>query len=95
MKKAVWIKADGEQIDVQPRNGKTFELDELQAFVGGYIEILYIKNNKFMVVNEEGKLNGLDVNAIGTHIWNDHSDVPHAFDPVVGDVLVCSRSMID
>lgn len=49
------IKTDGTIIEVQPKNGTDFQLEELQAVVEGYIQIVRLDNDKVMVVNEEGK----------------------------------------
>lgn len=57
------FKTDGQVISVQPKNGKDFSLKELKAIVGGYIEIIRM-NDKYMVVNEEGKLDQLPCNGI-------------------------------
>lgn len=57
------FKTDGQVISVQPKNGKDFTLKELKAIVGGYIEIIRM-NDKYMVVNEEGKLDQLPCNGI-------------------------------
>ena len=90
--KARIYKAHGETIDVEPRNGNDFSLDELQAIVSGYIEIAYLNGNKIMVLNEEGKLKGLAINWEATRIyrktylWSD--------DVIVGDVLVCNENQL-
>jgi hypothetical protein len=56
---------------VHPRNGKTFELDELQSVVGGYIQVIHPRSseNSLMVINEEGKLKGLPYNELATKLW--------------------------
>lgn len=77
---AKWIKTNGETIDVQPKNGTDYSLDELQGFVGGYIEIIGIDAKSIMVVNEEGRLNNLPVNEHASFL---------ARMSIVGDVLVC------
>ena len=88
---AMIIKTDGQVISVQPKNGKDFTLQELKAIVGGYIEIIRM-NDKFMVVNEEGKLEQLPCNALATGLYwanvggNDY---------IVGDVLVCGIDEIN
>ena len=48
------VKTTGEKHKVSPKNGKDYKLKELQDIVDGYIEIVYLQNNKIMVVNEEG-----------------------------------------
>ncbi len=59
---ATLIKTDGTISSVHPKAGigKSFNLDELQGYVGGYIEIVYTADGKLCVVNEEGRIIGLD-----------------------------------
>ena len=78
---ATLIKSDGTIIEVEPKNDTDFNLEELQQYVGGYIELLTLINFRYMVVNEEGKLNGLPLNAKASAIYR--------FDTIVGDVLIC------
>lgn len=77
---ARWIKTNGETIEVEPKNGTDYSLEELQGFVGGYIEIVRIDDERLMVVNEEGKLNELPINSMATYLVREL---------IVGDVLVC------
>lgn len=60
---------------IEPENGKTFELEELQALVGGYVEdVGYIEiDKKFykILVDEEGKLKDLPVNRA---FWWNHGN---------------------
>src|SRR5712692_148041 len=68
---ATIYRPDGTNQEVQPANGRSFTLDELQLIVGegtdegrGYIEIVPCKDRKhILVLNEEGKLLGLPINA--------------------------------
>lgn len=83
-------KADGSIIKIQPRNGHDFKLDELRDIVGGYIEIVYLRNNRVMVVNECGKIFGLPFNLNATCIA-----AVDCGDTIVGDALVCKRSEIE
>ena len=55
-------------------------LEQLQKHVDGYIEVVCLPDDKLMVVNEEGTLNGLPRNIAASTI---------AKRPIVGDVLVC------
>lgn len=67
MRTATWIKVDGTETEVQPRNGKRFELEELQKMVGGYIELVRTQPPvREMYINEEGLLDGLPVNPVAT-----------------------------
>lgn len=76
------IKTTGEIIDTQPSNGTDFSLTELQAVVGGFIEVVHLPDGRLMVVNDEGKLNGLPVNPKASELYPDI---------IVGDVLVCEH----
>lgn len=89
---ATIIKAHGEAFSIEPRNNNDFSLSELQAIVSGYIEIVPLKGNDVMVVNEEGKLNGLAINHTATRIYMEAN--PYALDIIVGDVLICNRNQI-
>ena len=50
--KAYHIAVDGTIIEITPANGETFELQEAQKYVEGYIEIVYLNDRQIMVVNE-------------------------------------------
>lgn len=93
MKKAKWLKANCDVVDVTPKNGRDFQLDELKRFVGGFIEIVRINDKQIMVVNEEGKLNGLPYNSLATEAlilaYQGRVD-----DYIVGDVLLCDNDMV-
>ena len=79
------IKADGSTVDVTPRSGTGYSLDELKGFVGGWIEIVPLRGGKIMVVNEEGLLMGLPVNETASLL---------ARQTIVGDVLVCASERV-
>lgn len=51
---------------VTPNNGVAFDLDELQAFVGGYIEFVHLDDDLIMCINEDGKLKELPRNPLAT-----------------------------
>ena len=84
---ATIYKANGEVIETTPKNGKDFSLEEMQAIVGGYIEIVYLDNGKLMIVNEEGKINGLPLNENASMLVG-YTDL------VMGDVLVCESKQV-
>lgn len=83
------IKANGEVTEITPKNNKTFELEELQKYVGGYIEIVNTNDGRIMVIDEEGKLNNKDENSKATYLFE------NPFDIIVGDVVVCDSKLID
>ena len=84
-------KTNGEIIDIEPKNGKDFQLKELKDIVGGYIELVTLPNDEFMVVNEEGKIMRLPVNANATEIY--HREIGR-WNYIVGDCLICKTSQI-
>lgn len=45
----------GEQ-EVSPKEGDVYSLEELQDYVGGIIELVWLKDGRLMVVDEEGAL---------------------------------------
>jgi len=92
MMQGLRINANGTQSTVAPANGTRFSLAELQAIVGGYIEIVYALDGQAIVLNEDGKLNDLPVNAGACALYG---PARSGHDLIVGDVLVCPSSAID
>ena len=84
-------KTNGEVLDIEPKNGKDFSLEELQTVVGGYIEIAEMQGGEYMVINEEGKLKGLPFNENATELYQKKV---YQGDFIVGDVLVCKKSQV-
>ena len=80
------IKSSGEVIETKPNNGTDFSLEELQAIVGGYIEVVGLRDGRLIVCDEEGKLKGKEHNQKATEIYQ--ANVPN-WDHLVGDVLLC------
>ena len=77
---------------IQPPVGcESYSLKELQDFVGGYIQILPLKD-KYLVLNEEGKINGLPVNIQATQVWR---DILAEDDIVLQDHIVGNALMVD
>ena len=83
---------DGVVEDIQPKNGKDFKLEELRDIVEGWIEILYLNDGRLMVINEEGKLEGLDLNVNATNIYMESFENN---DIIVGNALVCDKNEIE
>ena len=82
---ATVLKATGECINVKPKNGTDFSLDEAQKVVGGFIEVIHLSSTQLMIVNEEGKLRNLPYNYQASLI----AYMARKADAIVGDVLVC------
>lgn len=71
---ATLIKTDGSKLEIQPQNGLDFQLDELQKFVDGYIEIINLHNGDILVINDNGK-DVLDSNETATEIAHKHNAI--------------------
>ena len=83
---------NGDFQETQPNNGSTFELEELQEVVGGYIEIVRLRDGRMIIVDEEGKSKDKAVNIPATNILRrDH----YTTDYIVGTAIVCDADMID
>ena len=52
-------------------------LAEMQKFVGGYIEVVYASNGDQIVLDEEGRLKGKEINIVDDEVAN-----------IVGDALI-------
>lgn len=87
------LNADGSARNIEPKNGTDFQLDELKEIVGGYIEIVDLRNGQILVINEEGKLERLEVNGLATSIAA-HAGAIASWDCIVGNVLLCNSDQV-
>ena len=91
-KSAKIIYTDKEAEDYTPKNGKTFELTEMQEIVGGYVEPIRLNDGRMIIVDEDGKSKDKAVNIPATNILRrDHFTT----DYIVGTAIVCDADMID
>ena len=88
---ALWIKTNGDNVEVQPENGKSFTLPEMQKFVGGYIEALRVQNppGGILWLNEDGKLLELSYNPWADLFAKTHCGLAYD-DHIVGDCLLAT-----
>jgi Domain of unknown function (DUF3846) len=84
---AIVIPPSGVRYEQLPANGRTFELPELQALVGGYLEALRIGDGRWLFINEDGKGLDLPVNPAATALMRQRI-FPE--DYIVGTAVVCS-----
>jgi hypothetical protein len=96
---AVLLKANGASETVSPASGPAFTLSELQAFVGGYIEIVRApfvlidtQEQTWLVLNEDGKREQLAVNYKATALY--HQAGGARDDRIVGDVLLATHTEV-
>ena len=91
-KSAKIIYTDKEAEDYTPKNGKTFELTEMQEIVGGYVEPIRLNDGRMIIVDEDGKSKDKAVNIPATNILRrDHFTT----DYIVGTAIVCDADMLD
>jgi len=85
---ALLIPATGDMRPVVPPDQRAaFTLAELQAFVGGHIEVLRIPDGRVAFLNEEGKLLNLPHNRLATALL---APQLQAGDWIAGDVVICT-----
>ena len=68
MRKAIVLNADGTKSEMDLDSGN--ELKNLQDAVGGYVQVVYLKDDLAIWVNEDGKFTDLPLNPNATAIWN-------------------------
>lgn len=82
------IRTNGIVEEVAPKSGSNFSLKELQEYVGGYIEIVQIPedNSLIAIANEEGLLKRLPYNSAANIMFGLE---------LVGDIIICPKTMLD
>ena len=91
-KSAKIIYTDKGAEDYTPKNGTTFELEEMQKIIGGYVEPIRLNDGRMIIVDEDGKSKDKAVNIPATNILRrDHFTT----DYIVGTAIVCDADMIE
>jgi hypothetical protein len=72
-------------VPVVPANGTDFTLEEAQAHVGGYVELINLGDEHILLVDEDGLLKDLPPNEGAAKVANGY--------PLVGNVLLLHVSM--
>jgi len=85
MKLAIKLTAEG-NASIIDLTADSNELLTLQMAVGGYIEAKTLESGYTLIMNEEGKLNGLPINERATEIWL--ANFPNFPDVILGDVVI-------
>jgi len=88
--------------EVKPKYGSKFTLKELQEYVDGYVEFVYLKDNLIMVVNEDGICRQLPLNPIASFILCTEMNIdlqnvkPNQDLPlIVGNVLILRKGELE
>lgn len=87
---ATLIEPSGKTTTVAPKNGTSFSLEELQGFVGGYIEFVSVSDDGklVLIIDEEGKLKEKPDNEVAT--LKAAGFIRHG-DFIVGNALFCTN----
>jgi hypothetical protein len=81
--KAITISVDNECALVE----SSWEYEEINKSVGGWIEGVHLGKYGYMFINEEGKLHRLDSNTIATYLAKDSGNLMKG-DVIVGNVVI-------
>ena len=73
------------KLHLSKRSVDDYSLEELQTIVGGNIQIIPMGKGQ-LIINENGKLEGLETNFSATSIWFNHYGQT---DLIVGNALYC------
>ncbi|MBO4999565.1 MAG: hypothetical protein J6J25_04355 [Bacteroidales bacterium] len=81
-------KDDGTIIEVEPKNGRHFRLEELYEMLEcDLVEMVFLRDNKIMLIYEEGKYTKSTLNVNATNLYN---AVPRLnYDWIAGHAIVC------
>jgi hypothetical protein len=81
-KKALLVAVNGDCATVEFTEETSYDM--LSKGCGGYTQAVELNNNLTLWCNEEGKLNGLEVNIVAQKFWE---EAYGATDIIVGDVV--------
>ena len=93
--KAKLLKASGEAMEIAPKKGKDFKLDELDKDLRCWlIDVIYLNQDDIMVVDEEGKLASNNVINVNATVLAQENQAITYLDYIVGNAIVCNRKII-
>lgn len=93
--KAKLLKASGEVVEIEPKNGTDFTLDELYKHLHcSLVEVINLNQDDIMVVDEEGKWVSNNVVNVNATMCVQKNQAITSWDYIVGDAIVCNRKMI-
>ena len=93
--KARLLKASGEVMEIEPKNGTDFKLDELHKHLQcSLVEVINLNQDDIMVVDEEGKLASNNVINVNATMLAQENQAITSWDYIAGDAIVCNRKMV-
>lgn len=90
---AILLKAEeNTEEEVFPKSGPSFTLEELQTYVGGYLEPIYLLDGRVMLVEENAKLRMFGwKNFAATAIARNARRIG-PYEDLIGDIVICTRA---
>lgn len=82
------LRTDGTRQNIAPQNGTDFQLEELHALLGGYVEVVKLDDGRLLLVNDNGKIKQLAINPQATVLLWEFTD--SLADVIVGDAVLCN-----
>lgn len=93
--KAKLLKVSGEVMEIEPKNGTDFKLDELYKHLQcSLVEVINLNQDDIMVVDEEGKWASNNVINVNATMLAQENQAITSWDYIAGDTIVCNRKMI-
>ena len=93
--KAKLLKASGEVMEIEPKNGTDFKLDELHEHLKcSLVEVINLNQDDIMVVDEEGKWASNNVINVNATVLAQENQAITSWDYIAGNAIVCNRKMI-
>ena len=89
--KSAWIlypqtdTQEAKTVRVLPKNEQSYTLDEIQAMVGGYFEVVFNDEGYVVLANEDGLTQGLPLNEVATNLYGKK---------LVGNIVVAHWSFL-
>ena len=84
-------KDDGTVLEIEPRNGRRFELEELYEILEcELVEMVFLRGSQIMLIDEEGKLTNSTFNKNATAIFNEVLRI--SYDWIAGHAIVCEQN---
>ena len=93
--KAKLLKVSGEVMEIEPKNGTDFKLDELYEHLQcSLVEVINLNQDDIMVVDEEGKWASNNVINVNATVLAQENRAIVFWDYIAGNAIVCNRQMI-
>ena len=93
--KAKLLKASGEVVEIEPKNGTDFKLDELYTHLQcSLVDVISLNQDDIMIVDDEGKLTSNNVVNVNATVLAQKNQAIIFWDYIVGNAIVCNRKMI-